>query len=115
MTTSEGRHAVPDDDAPAGAPEDPGRPALYLGRPLLLVFWTLVVWGTVYALLFAFATLTEGPSQAFARATDGPDGAFGVANLALAAVAVAVWVAVGLTVARVRSAPTAPDEEGQDV
>ena len=103
MTTSEGRHPPRDEDAPASDPEDASRLARYLGRPLLLVFWTLVVWGTVYALLFAFAALTEGPSRALARATGGPDGAFGIVNLALAVVAVSVWAFLGLAVWRGRT------------
>ena len=111
MTTSEGRHAPRDEDAPAGDPEEAGRLARYLGRPLLLVFWTLIVWGTVYCVLFAIAVLTDGPSRALERAVTGPDWIFGVANLALAAVAVLVWIAVGLTVVRVRSAPDNPDRE----
>ena len=105
MTTSDGRHAVPREESPPPEPPDEQRLARYLGRPLLLVFWTLVVWGTVYALLFAFAALTQGPSRALTRAVAGPTGVVGIVNITLAVVAVAVWVIVGLTVVRVRSAP----------
>ncbi|MET0556278.1 MAG: hypothetical protein ABW221_24770 [Vicinamibacteria bacterium] len=96
MTASEGRHPPKDEDAPAGDPAESSRLALYLGRPLLLVFWTLVVWGTVYAMLFAFAVLTDGPSRAVARAVGGPGGAYGIVNLSLAAVSVSVWAFVGV-------------------
>ena len=41
---------------------------VYLGPAAAAGFWALVVWGTVYAVLFAFAALTEGPSRALARA-----------------------------------------------
>ena len=110
--TSDGRHAVPRDESPPPEPPEEHRLARYLGRPLLLAFWALVLWGTVYAALFVFAALTEGPSRAIARATAGPDRVVGIANLTLAVMAVAVWVIVGLTVVRVRSAP--PDGERQD-
>jgi predicted neutral ceramidase superfamily lipid hydrolase len=112
VTTSDGRHAVPREESPPPQPPEEHRLARYLGRPLLLVFWTLVVWGTVYAGLLVLAVLTEGPSRAVARATTGPDGVVGIVNITLAVVAVAVWVIVGLTVVRVRSAP--PDGERQD-
>ena len=114
MTASDGRHAPRDDEASPSAPPDEHRLARHLGRPLLLAFWTLVVWGTVYAGLFAFAAVTDGPSDALARATTGPDGVVGIANLTLAVVAVAVWVLVGLTVVRVRSAPDAAAEEDRN-
>jgi hypothetical protein len=47
-TTNDGRHPpADDDDARAADPDDERRLARYLGRPLLFVFWTLAVWGTV--------------------------------------------------------------------
>lgn len=114
MTTSDGRHAVPREESPPPEPPEEHRLARYLGRPLLLVFWTLVVWGTVYAASFAFAALTEGPSRAFARATTGPDRVVGIVNLTLAVVALGVWVTVGLTVMRVRAARSTTSEDRQD-
>ena len=105
MTAREGRHAPKEDEPSSGDPESAHRLAFYLGRPLLLVFWTLVVWGTVYAILFAFALLTDGPSVSIARAVGGPDGALGIVNLALAAVAMAVWAFVGAVVWRRRGDP----------
>jgi len=114
VTASDGRHAPRDDEPSSPAPPDEHRLARYLGRPLLLAFWTLVVWGTVYAGLFAFAVVTDGPSDALARATTRPDGVVGIANLTLAVVAVAVWVLVGLTVVRVRSAPDTAAEEDRN-
>jgi hypothetical protein len=103
-TTSDGRYPPPaDDEAPAADPDDGRRLARYLGRPLLFVLWTLVVWGTVYAVLFAFALVTEGPSDAFARATTGPDRIFGLVNLTLAGVALGLWAFVGFALVRLRS------------
>lgn len=99
---STGRHAPrEDDDAPAGDPDD-RRLTRYAGRPLLFVFWTLVVWGTVYAAVFLFAVLADGPRAAVARATAGPDGAVGVANLAVAVLAVGTWSVVGALLLRRR-------------
>jgi hypothetical protein len=102
MTESEGRHAPKDEGSPPSEPPEQHRLARYVGRPLLLAFWTLVVWGTVYAALFALAVVTDGPSEALARATAGPDGVVGIANLTLAVVAVAVWAFVGTVVWRRR-------------
>jgi hypothetical protein len=114
-TTGDGRHHLPADGAaPAAAPDDERPLARSLGRPLLLVFWTLVVWGTVYAVLFAFAVVTEGPSEAFVRVTTGPDRIFGIVSLTLAVVALLVWGAVGLTVVRVRSGGAAADDPRED-
>lgn len=112
----DGRHPpVADDDTSASDPDDERRLARYVGRPLLFVFWTLVVWGTVYAVLFAFAVVTDGPGDALARATTGPDRAFGIANLTLASVAILVWITVGVAVARVRSPrDTVEDEPRED-
>jgi hypothetical protein len=102
---SDGRHApLPDEDEPADQPAAAGRIARYVGRPLLLAFWTLVVWGTLYAALFAFAAAAEGPSRALARATTGPDRLVGIANLTLGAFALVVWTLVGAVVWRVRRA-----------
>jgi hypothetical protein len=97
-----GRHPAADPDEPEGSPKEAGRLSRYLGRPLLLGFWCLVVWGTLYAGLFAFAALTEGPSQALARALGGPDDLVGVANLTTAAMAIIVWTFVGTIVLRRR-------------
>jgi hypothetical protein len=102
-TTSEGRHPPADEDAPAADPDDERPLARHLGRPLLFVLWTLVVWGTVYALLFAFAVVTDGPSDAVARATAAPGRLFGIVNLTLAGLALGVWALVGLALVRLRS------------
>lgn len=76
-------------------PDDEHRIARLVGRPLLLVFWTLVVWGTVYALVFLVAVVGEGPGPALARATTGPGAVLGIANLALAALSTGVWAIAG--------------------
>jgi HAMP domain-containing protein len=114
VTTSDGRHEPKDDESPPPEPPEERRLVRYLGRPLLLAFWTLVVWGTLYAGLFAFAAATEGPSRALARATTGPDRIVGIANLTLAACALVVWVLVGAAVWRLRAGRGAVSEEPED-
>jgi predicted neutral ceramidase superfamily lipid hydrolase len=94
---------------PAEGAEEPETAAVsglgrYVGRPLLLAFWCLVVWGTFYAILFVAAIATEGPSLALQRALAGPDRAVGIANLVLAGGAAIVWVLAAIAVRRVRAA-----------
>jgi predicted neutral ceramidase superfamily lipid hydrolase len=101
-----GRHPAEGADEPeTAAVSGLGR---YLGRPLLLAFWCLVVWGTFYAILFVAAVAAEGPSLALQRALAGPDRIVGIANLVLAGGAAIVWVLVAVAVRRVRT----PRREG---
>lgn len=103
MKTGVGRHPPGEDDAPGSDPDDERQLARSVGRPLLLVFWTLVVWGTVYGALFALAVVTDGPSDALDRATAEPGRIVGIANLSLAAIALGVWAFAGFTLVRLRS------------
>lgn len=73
-----------------------------VGRPLLLVLWSLVVWGTVYGLAFVGAIVERGPVAAFHQALS-TDSAGGAVNLSLAAVAGLVWTLVGLAIWRGRT------------
>jgi hypothetical protein len=66
-----------------------------IGRPLLLAFWSLVLWGTLCDLILIEAAFVEGPRAALHRVLSGEDIAAGYANLALAAVAPVVWGLVG--------------------
>jgi hypothetical protein len=78
-------------------PGDEGRDGLSsaIGRPLLLAFWSLVLWGTLCDLVLIDAAFVEGPRAALHRVLSGGDTAAGYANLALAAVAPVVWGLVG--------------------
>ena len=75
------------------AADDEGRARLrqVVGRPLLVAFWALVLWGTLYGGVLAHAALLDGPRAALARTLSGPDAGAGFLNLALAALAIAVW------------------------
>ncbi len=68
-----------------------------MGRPLMTVFWALILWGTLYAGLLGYSVLTEGASRTWRRAQSGHDVVGGVANLALAASAITTWsIVVGV-------------------
>jgi predicted neutral ceramidase superfamily lipid hydrolase len=101
-----GRHPASDADEPEAEAEAVRGLGLgrYVGRPLLLAFWCLVVWGTFYAILFVAAVANEGPSLAFRRALAGPDRIVGTANLVLAGGAAVVWIVVAIVVRRARTA-----------
>jgi hypothetical protein len=78
-----------------------------VGRPLLLVLWSLVVWGSVYGLAFLWATVERGPVEAFHQALS-TDRAGGAVNLTLAGIGALVWALAGFAVwrGRRRSRPT---------
>lgn len=67
-----------------------------IGRPLLLVFWSLVLWGTLCDLVLVEAACVEGPGAALQRALSDGDVVAAYANLGLAAVAPIVWGLVGI-------------------
>lgn len=69
-----------------------------VGRPLLVVFWALVVWGTLYCGVFLYAAFVDGPRAALERTLFGRDVGAGLLNLALAGLAVVVWSLVGVIV-----------------
>lgn len=79
-------------------PDEERREALirFIGRPLLLVLWSLVLWGSLYALVLIYGAATEGPRATLQRAMTGRDVLAGAANLGLAATAALVWVGVGV-------------------
>lgn len=78
-----------------------------LERPLLLVFWCLVLWGTLYGFLILNAIVTEGPTAVPRMVFSGQDYLLGAVNLSLAATAAAVWLMVGVAIWRAgaRAAP----------
>ena len=84
-------------------------------RPLLFVFWSLVLWGTFYGAALLYAVVREGPTAAVARALGGNDALAARANLALVGLAVLVWTAVALVVRahRARRRSSAPDIQDQ--
>jgi hypothetical protein len=69
-----------------------------VGRPLLVVFWALVLWGTLYLFVFVHAALDEGPRVFLQRTLSGRDKLAGLANLGLAILAPVVWGLVGLAI-----------------
>ena len=60
----------------------------------MLVFWALVLWGTLYAGLFAQTATTVGLSAALRQVRSGRDALGGMLNLALAGTAMLVWTLV---------------------
>ena len=95
------------------APEEEGRGRLLqvVAQPLLVVFWALVLWGTLYGAVLLYAALEDGPGAALERTLSGRDAGAGFLNLALVVVAIAVWSLVGVTVWRSR-ASAAPRRRG---
>ena len=81
-------------------PDEEWREALVqlLGRPVLLIFWSLVLWGTLYGSLLIHAAATEGLRATLQRILSGRDLLGGLANLTLAAGAAVVWIGVGVAV-----------------
>jgi hypothetical protein len=64
-------------------------------RPLMLVFWSLVLWGTVYGSELALAVVREGPVRALERALSGAS-SLGVLNVGLSGLAALVWSVCGI-------------------
>lgn len=61
-----------------------------LGRPLLFVLWSLVLWGTLLVLGVSFTLLTRGAGQIGPLAKD----AWGWLNLVSVVLAVLAWGAL---------------------
>ena len=66
-----------------------------VGRPLLFVIWSYVLWGTLYGAALAYAIATEGP-DALARALYGVDPRLGILNFVAAFLAAVVWSIIGV-------------------
>lgn len=75
-----------------------------LGRPLLLAFWALVLWGTVLAAATLHVVLVEGPAVVLRRVLSGADTAAGVTNLAVTTLALLVWGGAGIALWHRRAA-----------
>ena len=71
-------------------------------RPLLLGFWSFILWGTLYGIHFGVAVFQEGPTLALQRVLSGQDRAAGVFNVALSLCAVLTWLVVALAVSAKR-------------
>jgi hypothetical protein len=84
---------------PASAPES-GR-SYPLARPLLLIGWALVFWGTLVAGAIAWRSVELGPATAIGRIVSdtGPPGV-GWVNLACAVFAVSVWTTLAILVVK---------------
>ncbi len=75
-----------------------------IGRPLMFIFWSLVVWGTLYGGVFTYRGITQGFAEAWAQARSGRDVFGGVLNIGLALWAMVVWSAASAAVWRARRA-----------
>ncbi len=73
-----------------------------LGRPILVVFWALVVWGTVYGVMLVQAAYAQGFGVVVASVLGGRDLLGGVANLVLTGTAALVWLGVAVAAWRGR-------------
>ena len=67
-----------------------------VGRPLLLVFWSFTFWGTLVLAALAYKMASAGPRAALAaaRAQVAGSAGWGWATLALASLALLVWILV---------------------
>jgi hypothetical protein len=91
---------------PGRAPES-GR-SYPLGRPLLLLGWTLVLWGTVVAVSLVWRTLQDGPATALGRLVSGTSAmpsTLGWINLACALIALGVWATLAVLLLRGEAPP----------
>lgn len=67
-------------------------------RPLLFVFWSLVLWGTFFGLALLYQVVVDGPIISLERVLAGRDVLAGRVNIALVGVAGVVWTLVFLAV-----------------
>jgi hypothetical protein len=63
-------------------------------RPLMLVVWVLVLWGTLYGAALAYAVAANGWG-ALGRAVSGEDPMGGVISMIAAGFALVAWSALG--------------------
>lgn len=64
----------------------------------MFILWVFLLWGTLYAAALAYAIVVEGP-VAWHRPLSGDDPIGGALNLLAAALAIVVWLAVGVGLA----------------
>jgi hypothetical protein len=77
-----------------------------VARPLMLVFWTLILWGTMYGCALLYRSATMGPATAVRQALSAPEAGVGLLNVILALSAVVVWVIVAVAAWQRRSQRT---------
>jgi hypothetical protein len=83
-----------------------------LGRPLLLLFWALVFWGTLMALAIAWQIVDGGLADTLRRMISGAPNVsptLGRFSLACAVIALCTWTTVAWML--VRSRRLEPGEE----
>jgi hypothetical protein len=88
---------------PARAPES-GR-SYALARPLLLIAWALVFWGTLVAGAIVWKSVELGPATAIGRLVSGTSTGpptVGYVNLACAVFAVAAWTTLAVLLVKRR-------------
>lgn len=74
-----------------------------MGRPLLLMGWVLVVWGTLVAASLVWRSVQVGPAAALGPLVSGTSAmpsTFGWINLACAVLAVCVWSTLAVLLLR---------------
>jgi hypothetical protein len=69
---------------------------IVIARPLMFVFWSLILWGTLYLVVLVHGAATQGFGETWHQALSGRDRLGGVVNVALAGIAVLVWAVVGV-------------------
>jgi hypothetical protein len=67
-----------------------------VGRPLLLVFWALILWGTIILGALAWKALTEGPRASLraAQAQVAGPSVWGWVNVSLASLSLLVFLLI---------------------
>jgi hypothetical protein len=85
---------------PASPPEPRGDHPV--GRGLLFIGWTFVLWGTLVAGAVAWRSVQVGPAAALRMALDGAGRDWGWVNLSCAGLAVMVWTVLGVLLVRRR-------------
>jgi hypothetical protein len=73
-----------------------------IGRPVMFVFWSLMVWGALYGALFVWRAVTSGVGTTWRQALSDGDALGGRINLGLAGCAAPVWALVALAIWRTR-------------
>src|ERR671937_3235851 len=80
-----------------GSDHEPSSRFFYvIVRPLMLVFWILVLWGTVYACAFLYAAFVSGSATALRQALAGRDGLARLISVAISACAAVVWTTLAI-------------------
>ena len=81
-------------------------------RPLMLVLWVFILWGSLYGAALTHAIVVDGPA-ALGRAISGEDPLSGVVSLAAAGLAALVWSSIAAAVLMSRVEKSRDRAKGQ--